>query len=126
MPRTQNGASSASTTWTLVTAVPVNFPFVLNWYFSGRPTERNEIPSFAETFTVTGFCPAEGRASVPPRARTGAVAVEEKLNEIANEKNTYEYNSVDIGEMVAELPNNTPLNAEDLDILDEIFTENVR
>lgn len=52
--------------------------------------------------------------------------LEEKLNEIASEKNTYEYNSVDIGEMVAELPNNTPLDAEDLDVLDEIFTENVR
>lgn len=52
--------------------------------------------------------------------------LETKLNEIAHEKNIYEYNSVDIGEMVANLPNNTPLEASDLDILDEIFTENVQ
>lgn len=47
----------------------------------------------------------------------------EKLQEIAMEKNTYEYNWVDIGEMVENLPDDTPLTRGDIDILDAIFDE---
>ena len=47
----------------------------------------------------------------------------EKLQEIAMEKNTYEYNWVDIGEMVENLPDDTPLERSDIDILDAIFEE---
>lgn len=47
----------------------------------------------------------------------------EKLQEIVMEKNTYEYNWVDIAGMVENLPDDTPLTKDDIDILDAIFDE---
>ena len=47
----------------------------------------------------------------------------EKLNEILVDKNIYEYNSCNIEDMVNSLPDNTPLEWTDIDILDALFTE---
>ena len=49
----------------------------------------------------------------------------EKLNEILIERNTYEYNTCDIEDMVNNLPDDTPLEWTDIEILDELFTEGV-
>lgn len=48
-------------------------------------------------------------------------ALEENLREIVKEKNVYEYNYVDVAEMVDNLPDDTPLDTLDIDILDAIF-----
>ena len=47
----------------------------------------------------------------------------EKLNEILMEKNTYEYNSCDIEAMVQNLPDDSPLEWDDVNMLDALFTE---
>jgi hypothetical protein len=47
----------------------------------------------------------------------------EKLNEILLEKNTYEYNKCDIEDMVNNLPDDTPLEWDDINLLDALFTE---
>ena len=48
----------------------------------------------------------------------------EKLAEILNEKNTYKINSYDIDSMVDNLPDDTPLEFDDINILDAIFSDN--
>lgn len=46
-----------------------------------------------------------------------------RLNEMLMKTNTYEYNGVNIENMVDNLPENTPLTFEDLDMLDAILNE---
>ena len=46
-----------------------------------------------------------------------------KLGEIVMEKTTYEYNGANIVEMVENLPDDTPLAFEDIDMLDALLSE---
>lgn len=50
-------------------------------------------------------------------------ALDEKLKEILFEKNTYEYKKADVGEMIENLPDDSPLKNTDIDIIDAIFEE---
>lgn len=49
----------------------------------------------------------------------------EELQKLLMEKTTVEYDYVDIGEMVSSMPDDTPLQNTDLDILDYIFSNPV-
>ena len=48
-------------------------------------------------------------------------ALDEKLKEIVVEKNTYEYNGVNVADMVENLPDDTPLQAADIELIDTIL-----
>lgn len=50
-------------------------------------------------------------------------ALDEKLKEILFEKNTYEYKKADVGEMIENMPDDSPLKNTDIDIIDAIFDE---
>lgn len=50
--------------------------------------------------------------------------LDEKLTEILKETNVYEYNSADIDGMVENLPDDTPLEWNDINILDALLTDN--
>ena len=47
--------------------------------------------------------------------------LEKKLNEILLETTTYEYSGIDIGELIDNLPDDTPLKNSDIDMLDTIL-----
>lgn len=49
--------------------------------------------------------------------------LDDKLKEILFEKNTYEYKKADVGEMIENLPDDSPLKNTDIDIIDAIFDE---
>ena len=51
-------------------------------------------------------------------------SLNEKLIEILSEKNTYECNTVDIDDIVENLPEDTPLEFDDINMIDAIFSEN--
>lgn len=48
-----------------------------------------------------------------------------KLDQILKEKNTYEYNSIDIDSFVENMPEDSPLEWNDINMLDALFTEEV-
>ena len=48
-------------------------------------------------------------------------SLDEKLKEIVLEKNTYEYNGVNVAVMVENLPDDTPLQSSDIELIDTIL-----
>ena len=49
----------------------------------------------------------------------------EKFQEVLLTKNTFEYDRVDVGELIDSLPSDTPIESTDIDILDFIFSNPV-
>ena len=102
-------------------------------YFSEEKSDPVSVPakddSGNDVYDEEGNQVFEDARQVKPEFledyRIAMETLNSKLNELGTEKNTYEYNYVDIGDMVTNLPSNTPLDADDIDILDAIFTETV-
>lgn len=51
-------------------------------------------------------------------------ALNEKLMEILSEKNTYECSTYDVSKMVEDMPEDTALTFDDINMLDAIFSDN--
>lgn len=100
-------------------------------YFSDEKSDECDVPKMDENGepmknTNGKIVTEKGRKVKPEFEESYKDAIDmldNKLKEILFEKNTYEYNKADVGEMVENLPDDTALKNTDIDIIDAIFEE---